>query len=228
MSSASAAQQFYGRWATLYDLAARATPGIASLRERAVASLDLDPGDVVVDIGCGTGANVPYLRERVGREGLVVGVDFTDEMLSRARASAAENGWTNVEFVRGDATTLPIEDDRSVDAVFASFLSGMLASPADAVRGWIDRLAPGGRIALLDAAQSDRMAAWPANQLVKVVVFSSTPRKLRRWENAPWTVLDRRVAAAHRAVCERTVDCSRDEYLLGVVRVTAGRIGENA
>ena len=68
----STAQAFYGRWARLYDLIAT-FPGVGSWRARAVDSLGLSAGDRVVEMGCGTGANFPYLRERVGPEGQVVG-----------------------------------------------------------------------------------------------------------------------------------------------------------
>ena len=79
----TATQSFYGRWARVYDWVATA-PGVESWRSRAVASLALDPGDTVVEMGCGTGANAPYLREAVGPEGRVVGIDLTRGMLRRA------------------------------------------------------------------------------------------------------------------------------------------------
>ncbi|OIB58661.1 class I SAM-dependent methyltransferase [Natrialba sp. SSL1] len=101
------AQEFYGRWARLYDLIARGTPGIARLRRRAAAACRLERGDTVVEMGCGTGANLPYLREQVGPEGTVIGVDFTRPVLERARAMVADRGYENVHVVRGDATEPP-------------------------------------------------------------------------------------------------------------------------
>jgi len=65
---------FYGRWARLYDLLAT-LPGVGSWRRQTVAALALDPDDTVVEMGCGTGANVPYLRQRVSH-GRIVGVDL--------------------------------------------------------------------------------------------------------------------------------------------------------
>jgi len=92
-----ATQSFYGRWARVYDWVATA-PGVESWRTRAVGALDLDPGDTVVEMGCGTGANVPHLREAVGPEGRVVGVDLTRGMLRRARERVDEKfateAWT--------------------------------------------------------------------------------------------------------------------------------------
>ncbi|ELY94894.1 type 11 methyltransferase [Natrialba chahannaoensis JCM 10990] len=101
------AQEFYGRWARLYDLIARQTPGIARLRRRAAAACRLERGDTVVEMGCGTGANLPYLREQVGPEGTVIGIDFTRPVLERARVMIADRGYENVHVVRGDATEPP-------------------------------------------------------------------------------------------------------------------------
>ena len=221
-SDATAAQQFYGRWADFYDLLSRATPGLGRLRGRAADALALEPGDFAVEMGCGTGANLPHLRERVGPEGRVVGVDFTRGMLERARERVERNGWENVHLVQADADG--IEFRESPDAVLASFVVGMLGDPAAAVRRWTDLLAPGGRLALLDAAQSDRWFGWPVNQAFRGLVVASSPSGIREYERAPWLVLDERVEAARRALRDRAVETAHGEYALGVVRITAGRM----
>jgi hypothetical protein len=83
---------FYGRWAALYDRVATA-PGVGRWR-RAAAERVARPGDTVVEMGCGTGANLPYLRERVGPTGRVVGVDLTGPPLRRAAAGPAGTATT--------------------------------------------------------------------------------------------------------------------------------------
>ncbi|MFC4449153.1 class I SAM-dependent methyltransferase [Halorussus aquaticus] len=219
----TAAQQFYGRWADFYDLLARATPGLGRLRARAADALALDPGDTVVEMGCGTGANFPHLRERVGPEGRVVGVDFTQGMLARARDRIEREGWRNVHCVRADATD--VEFREAPDAVLATFVVGMLADPEAAVNRWADLLAPGGRLALLDAAQTPRWFGWPVNRAFRGLVVASSPSGVEAYEAAPWTVLDERVAAARRALRERADETTHTEHALGVVRITGGRIG---
>ncbi|PSQ37242.1 alkanonic acid methyltransferase [Halobacteriales archaeon QS_9_70_65] len=96
---------FYGRWAAVYDRVATA-PGIGRWR-RAAAERVARPGDTVVEMGCGTGANLPYLRERVGPAGRVVGVDLAGPPLRRARDRAGRDG-DDVAVVRGDATDPPV------------------------------------------------------------------------------------------------------------------------
>ncbi|PSQ67048.1 MAG: alkanonic acid methyltransferase [Halobacteriales archaeon SW_9_67_24] len=222
MPDVSTAQAFYGRWARLYDAIAT-FPGVGSWREAAARSLDLSAGDTVIEMGCGTGANLPSLRERVGPDGTVVGVDFTRGMLNRAASRIAREGWTNVHLVHGDATRPPIEGP--ADAVLASFVVGMLADPAAAVDGWLDFVAPRGRIALLDATRSSRASAQPLDAAFRLFVAASTPPATRlRYANPPWESLDERVAAARRPLADRTVDHTHETFGLGFVRLSSGRL----
>jgi ubiquinone/menaquinone biosynthesis C-methylase UbiE len=72
-------------------------------RKQAVEALNLQRGDTVVEIGCGTGLNFSLLRQAIGPEGRIIGVDLTAAMLDQARQRVAENGWSNVELVQSDA-----------------------------------------------------------------------------------------------------------------------------
>jgi len=218
---ASAAQTFYSRWAPGYDRLATRAPGVHRLRTALVDALDLVPGDVVVDVGCGTGATLPYLRDRVGSEGTVVGVDFAPGALARARARIEREGWTNVTVCRGDATRLPL---RSADAVAASFLMGMLPDPAATVEGWLDGLDPD-RVALLDLARSHRLPGSALNPLFRLVVRASAPPGTTAHHGeSPARVLDRRVAAAHRTVLRRCAEPAHETRAGGFAYLSAGRL----
>jgi ubiquinone/menaquinone biosynthesis C-methylase UbiE len=218
----SRAQAFYTRWARGYDVLATRAPLVRSVRADLLDALDPAPGDVVVEMGCGTGANFPYLRRRVGSEGAVVGVDFSPGMLERARERVAAEGWENVHVVRGDATRPPVA---TADAVCASFVVGMLPDPAAAVDRWADLVGTGGRLALLDLARTTRPAARPLNGLFRVAVVLSAPPGSRFGRDAsPPAVLDRRVAAAHRRLRERCPDATAETNALGFGRVSGGRV----
>lgn len=240
-------QSFYGRWATLYDGLARFTPGIGRLRREAVAALELDAGDTVLDLGCGTGANLPYLREAVGPTGTVVGVDLTRGMLDRAQRLVDASGWGNVHVVQGDARRPPVgargerdvhgavgEDDvlpDRVDGVLASFVVGMLEDPASAVDDWCDLVEPAspggapGHVVLVDAALSDRTVAKPLNAALRAVTVLSTPPTFKlRYEPSPHDLLRERVRGARAVLRERADATANREHLLGIVRVTGGRI----
>lgn len=67
-------------------------------------------GAVILDLGCGAGLDSLIAAQRVGPQGRVIGVDFSDAMLARARQAAVELGVRNVEFYQADAEKLPIED----------------------------------------------------------------------------------------------------------------------
>jgi len=210
---------FYGRCAQLYDLAAN-VPGVRSWRDRAAGALDLAPGDTVVEMGCGTGANFPHLRERVGPAGRVVGVDVVPAMLGRARSRIDRAGWENVHAVRGDATRPPVA---GADAVLSTFLVGMLDAPGPAVREWVRLVRPGGRIALLNAGRSDRPVALPLNLLLRAFVRLTAPGR-RTSSTAPVRTLEARWTGAREALLEGTVDHREARFGLGVVRLASGRV----
>jgi len=216
---AAAARDFYSRWAPGYDCLARHAPGVRRLRNDLAAALDPDPGDVVVDAGCGTGATLPYLRERVGAEGRVVGVDFAPGAVARARDRIERAGWANVTVWRGDATRLPLDD---ADAVVAAFLMGMLPDPAATVRDWLAGLTPD-RIALLDLARSHRLPGRPCNPLFRLAVRASAPPGTAvHHGESPARVLDRRVAAAHRTVLETCAATIHETRAGGFAYLSAG------
>lgn len=220
------AQAFYGRWARLYDVIARRTPGIPALRRRAAAACRLQPGDTVVEMGCGTGTNLPVLREQVGPEGTVIGIDFTGPVLERARELTGE--YDNVHVVRGDATRPPLarlDDETTVDAVLATFVVGMLADPAGAVGDWTDLVGSGGRVVLVNATSSRRWYAPPVNAALRAVTVLSTPPTTRlRYEDDPVERLDERIGTAHDRLRERSSAVADETHALGAVRLTGGRV----
>ena len=211
-----ATQSFYGRWARAYDWLATA-PGVDSWRERAADALALDPGDTVVEMGCGTGANVSHLRERVGAEGTVVGIDLTRGMLRRAGERVGRAGRENVHLVHADARRPPI--DGPVDAVLATFVVGMFLDTRPVVERWIDTLAPGGRIALLNAGRSDRRVAAPLNLGFRAFVRAAAPGDGRV---SPTESLERRVTTARNAVYENCPEHGFEEFGLGYLGLAWG------
>jgi arsenite methyltransferase len=81
---------------------------------------DVKEGETVVDFGSGAGIDAFLSANKVGGSGKVIGIDLTDEMLEKARKNAKENGYTNVEFRKGDIEKrIPVEDN-SVDLVISN------------------------------------------------------------------------------------------------------------
>jgi demethylmenaquinone methyltransferase/2-methoxy-6-polyprenyl-1,4-benzoquinol methylase len=95
-------QVAYTRDASAYDTR---TSAFASYRRRLVDLLPLGRGDIVLDVGCGTGLCFDRVRSRIGAEGVIVGVDASRDMLAVAAARVADRGWRNVVLVQA-----PVED----------------------------------------------------------------------------------------------------------------------
>jgi arsenite methyltransferase len=109
----------------------------------------IEPGSIVLDLGCGAGTDLLIAAEMTGPAGRVIGVDMTASMLDRARASAAEMGVTNVELHESLIEALPL-DDASVDVVISNGVIDLVPDK-DAVLDEIDRvLRPGGRLQVAD------------------------------------------------------------------------------
>ena len=108
-----------------------------------------DPGDVVLDLGCGAGTDLLMAAQMAGPSGRAIGVDMTASMLDRAAASAAEMGLLNVELRESLIEALPLED-ASVDLVISNGVIDLVPDK-NAVFDEIDRvLRPGGRVQLAD------------------------------------------------------------------------------
>lgn len=143
-----------------YDRIARFYGGLEPIfllrpafRRRAIAKLRLKAGDTVLEIGCGTGLNLPYLADAVGPSGSVIGVDASSGMLDRARARVASEGRRNVSLEQQDATRLRV--DRPLDAVLFGLSYSVLPDRPPALAGAWQSLKSGGRLVIFDGSLPD-------------------------------------------------------------------------
>jgi SAM-dependent methyltransferase len=134
-------------------------PELASVPDTAVESFAgvanpfslgrLEAGERVADLGCGAGTDSLVAAQMVGESGHVTGIDMTPEMLTKARAAAAELGAGNVEFLDGEIEKLPFADER-LDVVISNGVIDLVPDK-DAVFAEIFRvLRPGGRLQVAD------------------------------------------------------------------------------
>ena len=109
----------------------------------------LEPGQTVLDLGCGAGTDLLIAAQMVGPGGRAIGVDMTPMMLARARESADSMGLHNVELHESLIESLPL-DDASVDVVISNGVIDLVPDK-QAVFSEIDRvLRPGGRLQIAD------------------------------------------------------------------------------
>ncbi len=109
----------------------------------------INPGEVVVDVGSGSGFDSLIAATLVGPQGKVIGVDMTQEMLNRARSGAEAMGATHVEFREGYAENLPLADD-SADVIISNGVLNLTPDKVKTLNEWARILKPGGRLYIGD------------------------------------------------------------------------------
>jgi ubiquinone/menaquinone biosynthesis C-methylase UbiE len=129
----------------------------APLADATVERAGLQPGERVLDVGCGTGIVARVAAERLGPDAQVIGVDPSPEMIEHARAISTAAG-VPIQWEEGDAAQLPI-DDESIDVVLSQLTLSFVGDKAGAAREIRRVLAPGGR-AVINVAG----AIQPLNQ----------------------------------------------------------------
>ncbi|MCK4975427.1 MAG: methyltransferase domain-containing protein [Anaerolineales bacterium] len=152
-----------------------------------IASLALGPGDLVVELGCGTGLNFEYIQRRIGPKGKIIGVDLTDSMLDVARTRVAKEGWANVELVQADVAEWDMP--RDVDGVFSTLALTLVPEYDDVIEKASRALRTGGRLAVFDMKEPARWPYW----LVRFAAWLNKPYgvSLELTERHPWESIRR-------------------------------------
>ncbi|MGF6889263.1 ubiquinone/menaquinone biosynthesis C-methylase UbiE [Nocardia sp. GAS34] len=139
----------YDRASRFYD---RGQHNMISLKRAAVHEMDLHRGDRVIAFCCGTGLEFPFIRDRIGPEGEILGIDWSEGMLLQAWRRISDNGWKNVELYRGDVSAIPESVLRasSYDAGICTLGLSMVSEPERAFQALKSAVRGGGRIVIGD------------------------------------------------------------------------------
>ncbi|RQG93254.1 class I SAM-dependent methyltransferase [Natrarchaeobius halalkaliphilus] len=195
----------WNRWSDYYAMSER---DLEPMREAAMDDLALERGDRVLDIGCGPGVNLERLRDDVGETGTVVAVDYSPEMVAKARDRIERHGWKNVEVHLDDATTIDLEG--RFDAAIATLSMSVMPDVRAAVENVHRLLVPGSPFVVFDIGGVPEGPARLANPFL---------RRFLRWY-ANWNP-DGDVPGSLSAVFEESEIV--DTYLVGTCYTVIAR-----
>lgn len=199
----TAALAQYRRRAGIYDLELAL---LEPLRRKAIERLALERGDVVLDVGCGTGLSLELLRRGVGAEGRIIGIEQSPEMIEQARARVARHRWRNVTLLGSPVEAADLQG--SADAALFHFTHDILRR-RDAVANVVRHLKPGARLVATGLKWTGGWAL-PANLLVLPAALRSVTslEGLRQ----PWSRL-----------ADSIGPLDVETMLLGAVYIASGR-----
>ena len=139
MSDQRLALDKYRRKVATYDDSNR----FGRLRRQCVDLLALNPGDVVLDVGCGTGLNFPLIQAAIAEQGSLIGVDLSPDMLALARDRVSQSNWHNVTLINSSVEAAHIPEH--VDAALFSLTHDVMRSPP-ALQNVMRSVKRGGRV----------------------------------------------------------------------------------
>ena len=161
-------RELYRKRAPRYDLTSHVYGLLGyrldAYRRRGIELLALHSGDTVVEIGCGTGANLARLERAVGPTGAIIGVDLSPAMLEQARARGRREGWSNVTLVESEAARYGFPE--RINAILSTYALTLAPSYDDVIRQGANALVPGGRFVVVDFKAP---RSWPEPVLRAIV-----------------------------------------------------------
>jgi ubiquinone/menaquinone biosynthesis C-methylase UbiE len=172
----------WDKWAKIWDLVLSIVGYDVAFREQAVDKLDLNKGDIVLDLACGTGLNFQYLERKIGEEGKIIALDYSPEMLKKAEEKINRYGWRNIVLLERDASDFELDEE--VDAVLCTWAMVSIPDYKEALKNSIDALKESGKYVVLDFQLMSGIKGLILNPFYKMI-FKATHQDVTRepWES---------------------------------------------
>ena len=174
--------KWYDLIAPIYDKAIRSL--YLPYRRKVVKSLQLEPGQTVLDLGCGSGLNFELIMEGIGSQGKLIGVDFSIKMLKLAQKTIDQHGWKNVYLLQQDARQLNINELNihsnsgiRIDRVLCTLGFSVFPNWENVFEKSYSLLERNGRYAIMDLYSKNRTFQ---TQIVNILANSDISRRV--WE----------------------------------------------
>jgi len=164
---------------------------IEAYRSHVVHLLHLQPGDWVVELGCGTGLNFPRIMKKIGPEGRLIGVDISPGMLEEAHAKVARFGWDNVKLIQADIAAFQFPP--KVNGVLSTGVFGYVPEYDCVIEKASQALASGGRLVIFDLKRPEGWPPWLFKFYLGLAKpFGVTPSY---FHHKPWKSVERHFPA---------------------------------
>jgi demethylmenaquinone methyltransferase/2-methoxy-6-polyprenyl-1,4-benzoquinol methylase len=126
------------------------TKFFADWKRKAIEESSLKKGDRVLVFCCGTGLDFPHILEKIGSEGYILGVDFSEIMLDQARNNIDKNSWNNVEVIGADITKYRLYNDIKFDAGVCTLGMSVIPKAMSAYENLLSNIRSDGEIIISD------------------------------------------------------------------------------
>lgn len=156
-------------------------------RNELIEKLELQNGNSVLLVACGTGISFQPILKKIGKDGRIVGIDYSSKMLEIAKEKAKKNKWTNIKFINANAETInndlierEIGEKIEFDFVIAELAFSVIPNWKTSIRKSIDLLKQNGKIGVLDGFRKQN--DW-INQILNFLPKSDISRNISEYLN---------------------------------------------
>ncbi len=155
-NSLKKAINYYDKFAQVYDLFSPKWY-YHKARDYSIKQLQLNEGDTIINLPCGTGQNFEYIQKYLNNTGLIIGIDLSDGMLNKAEQKVKKNEWNNIKIIKADATKVEpnwiktqFNHSLKIDAILCDLGLSGFPDWKLVIDNLLSILAPGGRIVIMD------------------------------------------------------------------------------